>query len=95
MSQGIPTFGSPPGFGGDSIDWVQFVPDGAVSVQNVDGALVLRASEKLQSQFEELLAKQKAGLLTNDETDRYEAICELDDALSWINRLARGAKRGA
>jgi hypothetical protein len=58
---------SAPGFGGDSFDWVHRLPDGAVSVANVEGALVLRASHQLQGQFEELLAKHKAGSLSADE----------------------------
>jgi hypothetical protein len=94
MSQGTPLIGPPPGFGGDSFDWVQRLPDGAVSVENVEGALVLRASQKLQEEFEDLLGKHKTGSLTDDEWEQYAAICELDDALSWINRLARGAKSG-
>jgi hypothetical protein len=95
VSQETPTIGAPPGFGGDSFNWVQRLPDGSVSVENVEGALVLRASQKLQEQFEELLAKQKSGQLSLEEADRYEAICELDDALSWLNRLARGARHGS
>jgi hypothetical protein len=94
MSQGTPLIGPPPGFGGNSFDWVQCLPDGAVSVENIDGDLVLRASQKLQDQFEELLIKHKAGSLTAEESQQYDALCELDDALSWINRLARGAKSG-
>jgi hypothetical protein len=65
---------------------VQRLPDGAVSVEKVEGALVLRASHKLQEQFEDLLAKHKAGSLSNDEREQYDAICELDDVLSWISR---------
>jgi hypothetical protein len=94
MSQGSPLIGPPSGFGGDSFDWVQRLPDGAVSVENVEGALVLRASQKLQEQFEDLLAKHKTGFLSPEESEQYDAICELDDALSWINRLARSAKSG-
>lgn len=70
-------------------DLLQRLPDGAVSVETVNGNLVLRASEKLQERFEELLERRKAGILAAEEADDYEAICQLDHALSWLNRLAR------
>jgi hypothetical protein len=41
--------------------WVQYVPDGAVSVAVEDATLVLKASNALQEGFEALLAKRKAG----------------------------------
>lgn len=69
--------------------WVQLLPDGAVSVEAHDRHLVLRASGRLQQRFEELLEKRKAGELTATENREYEAICQLDDALTWLNRLAR------
>jgi hypothetical protein len=75
--------------GQDALTWVRQLPDGAVSVGTQDRHLVLRASSRLQQRFEDLLDKRKAGELTTEETDEYEAICELDDALSWLNRLAR------
>jgi len=71
--------------------WVELLPDGAVSVGTQDHCLVLRASERLQRRFEELLDKRKAGKLGSAEDREYEAICQLDDALSWLNRLARRA----
>lgn len=90
MSRGASTLGPPTQFGDGSFDWIPLLPDGAVSVENVAGGLVLRASQKLQQRFEKLLERRKAGTLTPDETQQYEAMCELDDALSWLNRLARG-----
>lgn len=72
--------------------WVQHVPDGAVSVAVEDSTLVLKASKTLQKRFEALLAKQKAGALSVEETREYQAICDLDSALSWLNRLARGSQ---
>jgi hypothetical protein len=56
--------------------------------------LVLRASHTLQNRFETLLAKRRAGILSPEETREYEAICHLDTALSWLNRLARGTRTG-
>ena len=69
--------------------WVGYLPDGSVSVAAEGDSLVLRASDKLQQQFESLLERRKSGTLTADERRQYDAICELDDALSWLNRLAR------
>ncbi len=74
----------------DANEWVQHLPDGAVSVEQQGTGLVLRASTGLQKQFETLLEKKKAGLLSPQEDKEYEAICGLDTALSWLNRLARG-----
>jgi hypothetical protein len=68
------------------------LPDGAISVDIEDAILVLRASKKLQERFELLLDKRKAGTLSPKEQREYAAICDLDTALSWLNRLARGAQ---
>jgi hypothetical protein len=94
MSHNTPALGPLTGYGGDSFHWVHALPDGAVSVEEVDGALVLRASQKLQTRFEELLAKRKADSLSAEESETYQAICELDDALSWLNRQVRSSQSG-
>jgi hypothetical protein len=62
--------------------WVQHVPDGAVSIAVEDSTLVLKASNALQERFETLLAKQKDGTLSAEEVPEYQAICDLDTALS-------------
>ena len=71
---------------------MQYVPDGAVSVTAEGSTLVLKASTVLQERFEALLAKRKAGALSVEETRKYEAICDLDAALNWLNRLARRSR---
>jgi hypothetical protein len=71
---------------------VQYVPDGAVSVAVEDSTLVLKVSNVMQEHFETLLAKRKAGALSDEETREYQAICDLDTALSWLNRLACGSR---
>jgi hypothetical protein len=76
----------------DAHEWVQHLPDGAVSVEAEGSTLVLRASHQLQEHFDTLLDKRKAGTLSPEEKRAYEAICDLDMALSWLNRLARGAQ---
>jgi len=69
--------------------WVKTLPDGAVSVDSHDGKLVLRASAELQEMLERLLNLKKAGRLDGEDERQYEAICELDDALSGLNRELR------
>lgn len=69
--------------------WVRRIPDGAISVETEGSALVLRASRKLQERFEELPEGRKAGTLSPEGNQEYDAVCELDDALSRLNRLLR------
>lgn len=76
----------------DSHEWVRYLPDGAISLDLEASSVVLRASSTLQNRFEVLLNKRKVGDLSEQETHEYEAICDLDKALSWLNRLVRGAQ---
>lgn len=69
--------------------WVSALPDGAVSVAASDGQLLLKASRALQKKFEDLLDRRKTGPLPPKEEEEYRAICQLDEALSWLNRLSR------
>lgn len=71
---------------------VELLPDGAISIDVEGRQWVLRASQKLQARFEQLLERRKAGTLNSAESREYEAICDLDAALSWLNRLARSAQ---
>jgi hypothetical protein len=76
----------------DAQAWVRSLPDGAVSVDIEDATLVLHASRQVQERFEWLLDKRKAGTLSPEEQREYTALCDLDTALSWLNRLVRGAQ---
>lgn len=77
-----------------SSEWIDRLPDGAVSIET-DGRLWrLRASQALQSRFESLLERHQAGTLNANELQEYEAICELDQLLSGFNRLARRVQQG-
>ncbi len=63
--------------------------EGAVNLELEEGVLVLRVSQVTQNQIEELLDKQSVEPLSKPEEtelDRYENI---DDYLSFINRLTR------
>jgi hypothetical protein len=69
--------------------WARFIPEGAISVSTEGSALVLRASRPLQERFEQLLNGRKSDGLTQEEDQEYQAICDLDEALSWLNRELR------
>jgi len=71
---------------------ISLLPDGAISIGMEGSQWVLHASRRLQSRFEQLLEGRKAGALNPAELREYEAICDLDRALSWLNRLAREAQ---
>ncbi len=75
----------------DKYTWIDYLPDGAISLDIEASTVVLRASSKLRHRFGVLLDKRKAGELSPEETREYEAICDLDKALSWLNHLTRGS----
>jgi len=63
--------------------------DKAVRIELVEGVPVFKASQTIQDRIEELLRKQReARLKAGEETelDRYE---EMDDYLSFVNRVVR------
>ena len=88
----IGTFPRPFPDSGHLAEHVELLPDGAISIEVEGGQWILRASEKLQVRFEQLLQRHKAGVLDQAESREYEAICDLDTTLSWLNRLARNAQ---
>ncbi len=63
--------------------------EGAVEIEVQEGVMVFRASKIAQERIESLLEKRKTSKLTEaeeTELDRYE---EIDDYLSFLNRLTR------
>jgi len=67
--------------------------DGAVRIELEEGVPIFKASAKIQTRIETLLAKQQQTSLTKkeeEELDRYE---EIDDYLSFVNRLLRNVVR--
>jgi NH3-dependent NAD+ synthetase len=63
--------------------------ESAVEIEVEEGVLVFRVSKIAQERIENLLEKQKTAKLTDSEEtelDRYE---EIDDYLSFLNRLTR------
>ncbi len=63
--------------------------EGAVRIEMEEGVPLFRASTTVQNRIETLLRKHKdSGLTAEEETelDRYE---EIDDYLSFLNRVVR------
>lgn len=61
----------------------------AVRIELEEGVPVLKATQYVQTQIEKLLQKERRGGLSSrekKELDRYE---EVDDYLSWVNRVVR------
>lgn len=64
-------------------------PDNAVEIEVEEGTLIFRISRNAQEKIENLLNKNKENNLSDfekSELDRYE---EIDDYLSFLNRLTR------
>jgi len=63
--------------------------EGAVRIELEEGVPIFRASNSIQARIEKLLLKEREIGLTakeKEELDRYE---EMDDYLSFINRMIR------
>ena len=66
--------------------------DGAVQVEFEQGVLIFRVSQAVQDRIEALLSKQNNGGLSQPEAEELEQYEEIDDYLSFINRLLRNLK---
>lgn len=68
-----------------------FPLDNAVRIELVEGIPIFRASNQVQQRIETLIYKQQDSTLSVEEEkelDRYE---ELDDYLSFVNRIIRNS----
>lgn len=63
--------------------------EGVASIEFEDGIPVFRASEMVQQQIESLLDKQKSGSLTPEEEAELDKFEEIDDYISFLNRVVR------
>ncbi len=63
--------------------------EGAVRLDVAEGVPVFRASSALQARIEALLSKQKASPLAADEERELDTYEEIDDYLSFVNRVVR------
>ncbi|MCP6758349.1 MAG: hypothetical protein NHB32_06110 [Fischerella sp. CENA71] len=65
--------------------------DGAVRIELVEEVLIFRASSLVQGRIEALLIKQKESALTSDEEKELDEYEELDDYLSFVNRVIKNS----
>jgi phosphoglycerate-specific signal transduction histidine kinase len=63
--------------------------DGAVRLELQNGLPVLRASTAVQRRITVLLHKQQEMALSPEETDELDRYDEIDDYLSFLNRIVR------
>lgn len=63
--------------------------EGAIAIEIQDGIPVLRASTSVQNRIETLLLKQRESKLTTKESEEFDRYEEIDDYISFLNRLVR------
>lgn len=66
-----------------------FPAEGAIRIEIEAGVPILRTSVFVQERIEVLLAKQREGALTTEEVEEFDLYEEIDDYLSFLNRLVR------
>ncbi len=72
------------------------LPDeGAINIVLVEGIPIFRASTRVQRRVELLLAKHKADGLSAKETEELDRYQDVDDYLSYLNRLIRNVTLAA
>ncbi len=64
-------------------------PDSTVQLDLHEGLPVLRASSAIQKRIAALLQKQQTTALTSEELDELDQYEEMDDYLSFLNRVVR------
>lgn len=68
--------------------------DGAVQLDLEQGVLIFRSSQAVADHIESLLHKQRTDSLTQAETEELDQYEDIDDYLSFINRLLRNLALG-
>lgn len=63
--------------------------EGAIGVELEEGVLILRVSKSVQNRIETLLHKQRTSKLTAAEENELQQYEDVDDYLSFLNRLSR------
>ena len=63
--------------------------EGAISIELQEGIPIFRASSIVQNRIAALLAKQQISPLNSEEEQELDSYEEIDDYLSFLNRLAR------
>jgi hypothetical protein len=67
--------------------------DGAIQLEFEQGVLIFRVSQAVQDRIEELLSKQSTLGLSQAEAEELEQYEDIDDYLSFTNRLLRNLKQ--
>lgn len=63
--------------------------EGAIRIELEEGIPVLRASTSVQDRVETLLRKERESRLSREEAEEFDRYEEIDDYLSFLNRLVR------
>ncbi|MEH2004160.1 hypothetical protein [Nostoc sp.] len=63
--------------------------EGVISIELQEGILIFRASSIVQNRIEALLGKQQIYPFNPEEEQELDSYEEIDDYLSFLNRLAR------
>lgn len=63
--------------------------DGAIAIELQDGIMIFRASHHIQERIENLINKQQETPLTEIEDQELDSYTEIDDYLSFVNRMIR------
>lgn len=63
--------------------------EGAVRIELVEGVPIFRSSTVVQTRIEALLVKQQDNPLSLEEEEELDCYEEIDDYLSFINRMVR------
>jgi hypothetical protein len=63
--------------------------EGAVRIELEEGVQVFHASSLVQNRIEALLAKQQDHPLSDEEEEELDGYEEIDDYLSFVNRMIR------
>lgn len=63
--------------------------EGAVRIEIEEGVPIFRASDAVQARIERLLLKQRGARLSAEEARELDAYEEIDDYLSFLNRVVR------
>jgi hypothetical protein len=65
--------------------------EGAIGLELVEGVPIFRASNIVQTRIELLIAKQQDEVLSQEEEEELNCYEEVDDYLSFVNRMVRNA----
>ena len=68
--------------------------EGAIRIELQEGVPILRASSSVQERIDKLLLKERESGLSAQEAEEFDRYEEIDDYLSFLNRLVRNLFQG-